>query len=89
MVSWEHAEIFEDGGMLKILDLDSSNGTSVNGRPVLQPEPLAEGDVLHVALEELRVGRAASLEALQRRTMNIAAISLILPPPTGPSSSPR
>jgi EAL domain-containing protein (putative c-di-GMP-specific phosphodiesterase class I) len=76
MVSWEHAEIFEDGDGLRILDLNSSNGTSVNGRPVLQPETLAEGDVLHIALEELRVGRAASLETLQRRTMNIAALSL-------------
>ena len=75
-VSWEHAEIFEDGGVLKVLDLGSSNGTSVNGRPVLSPEALAEGDVIRIALEELRLGRAPSIEALQRRTMNIAVVSL-------------
>lgn len=75
-VSWEHAEIFEDRGVLKVLDLGSSNGTAVNGRPVLAPEALAEGDVIQIALEELRLGRAASIEALQRRTMNIAVVSL-------------
>lgn len=80
-VSWEHAEIFEDQGVLKVLDLGSSNGTSVNGRPVLSPESLAEGDVIRIALEELRLGRAPSVEALQRRTMNIAVVSSLEPAP--------
>ena len=77
MVSWEHAEVFEDRGALKVQDLGSSNGTCINGRRLLlRPEPLAEGDVLHIALEELRLGRAESFEALQRRTTNIEAVSL-------------
>lgn len=76
MVSWEHAEIVDDRGVLKIQDLGSSNGTCVNGRRVLRPEPLTEGDVLHIALEELRLGRAESFEALQRRTMNLEVISV-------------
>jgi EAL domain-containing protein (putative c-di-GMP-specific phosphodiesterase class I) len=76
LVSWEHAEIVEDQGVLKVLDLGSSNGTSVNGRPVKSPEALAEGDVLQIALEELRLGRASSMETLQRSTMNIAVVSL-------------
>jgi EAL domain-containing protein (putative c-di-GMP-specific phosphodiesterase class I) len=55
-VSKMHAEIFTSGGGLFVRDLQSTNGTFVNGQPVREA-PLREGDVLHFAKAEYRVAR--------------------------------
>lgn len=52
-VSKVHAEIIEDGSAWLIRDLQSRNGTFVNGERVSGERPFAVGDVLHVAHREL------------------------------------
>jgi EAL domain-containing protein (putative c-di-GMP-specific phosphodiesterase class I) len=74
MISWEHAEITENGGVLHVHDLKSTNGTSVNGRRVTGATQLAEGDVLHFALLEYRLGRAVSPSELLQSTANLPAV---------------
>jgi EAL domain-containing protein (putative c-di-GMP-specific phosphodiesterase class I) len=48
-VSSQHAEFFERDGQLWIRDLKSTNGTYVNGKPVLHEEPLQVGDLVQFA----------------------------------------
>ena len=40
-VSWNHLEIENRGGMLMATDLDSRNGTALNGEPLDRPAPPA------------------------------------------------
>jgi len=56
LVSKAHAEIREEGGALQLRDLGSTNGTFVN-RSRIQEAPVRDGDVLHFADFEFRVGR--------------------------------
>jgi len=55
-VSKEHAELFVRGATLYVRDLGSRNGTFVNGEPVTE-SPLQDGDIVHFAQVEFRVGR--------------------------------
>lgn len=48
-VSSLHAEFFERDGNLFVRDLKSTNGTYINGKPVLGEEQLNEGDLLQFA----------------------------------------
>lgn len=50
-----HAELFNDGGLLMIRDLDSTNGTFVNHKIVRGERALRHGDVIHLANAEFRV----------------------------------
>jgi pSer/pThr/pTyr-binding forkhead associated (FHA) protein len=47
-VSRQHAVLFPDAGEMLLLDLESTNGTWLNGRPVPSDEPvrLADGDLI-------------------------------------------
>jgi EAL domain-containing protein (putative c-di-GMP-specific phosphodiesterase class I) len=47
-VSKEHVTIVLDGGRYVVRDLDSTNGTFVNGKRAMQ-QVLADGDIIHVA----------------------------------------
>jgi anti-anti-sigma factor len=47
-VSRRHAQLLYRDGRYYVVDLGSSNGTTVNGRPVTQPVPLAAGDCLQL-----------------------------------------
>ncbi|MFQ5789924.1 MAG: EAL domain-containing protein [Acidobacteriota bacterium] len=55
-VSKEHAEIYEEGDTLHLRDLSSTNGTFVN-RERVTGVALREGDILHFADLEFRLGR--------------------------------
>ena len=55
-VSKEHGELFLRSGALHVRDLGSKNGTFVNSERVGEA-PLREGDILHFAQVEFRVGR--------------------------------
>jgi EAL domain-containing protein (putative c-di-GMP-specific phosphodiesterase class I) len=55
-VSKEHAELFVKDGELHVRDLGSKNGTFVNCERVKEAA-LREGDILHVAQVEFRLGR--------------------------------
>ena len=47
--SREHAKIYRQGGRFAIVDLNSSNGTTVNGKPVTK-QVLEHGDVIAIGL---------------------------------------
>jgi predicted component of type VI protein secretion system len=67
-VSWHHLEIEHRGGILMATDLDSRNGTGLNGEPLDRPRRLRDGDVLTVGDYRLEVsdpvpGRAGATVA--------------------------
>jgi EAL domain-containing protein (putative c-di-GMP-specific phosphodiesterase class I) len=55
-VSKVHAEIYAADGVLFVRDLESTNGTFVNGQPI-RDAPLRPGDILHFAKAEYRLAR--------------------------------
>lgn len=57
-VSRRHAHLRVDGGALKLTDLDSRNGTKIDGRPVSGDVALAVGAPFVVGRTVLRVTRA-------------------------------
>jgi EAL domain-containing protein (putative c-di-GMP-specific phosphodiesterase class I) len=78
-VSKEHADLFVRGGVLHVRDLGSKNGTFVNSRRVGEAT-LREGDILHFARVEFRVGRqeieASDEQALEPSTRSLGDMSL-------------
>jgi predicted component of type VI protein secretion system len=59
-VSWNHLEIERRGEVLIATDLDSSNGTVVNGEPLDRPRRLRDGDTLIVGGQRLEVSLGAT-----------------------------
>jgi EAL domain-containing protein (putative c-di-GMP-specific phosphodiesterase class I) len=62
-VSKTHAEIYALGSSLRLRDLGSRNGTFLN-RALVEDTALGEGDVLHFADFEFRLGRSEVAEAV-------------------------
>jgi EAL domain-containing protein (putative c-di-GMP-specific phosphodiesterase class I) len=62
LVSKTHAEISEANGALRLRDLRSTNGTFVNRQPATDV-PLQEGDIIHFADFEFRIGRRERVTA--------------------------
>ena len=60
-VSKEHAEIFEREGNLWVRDLQSTNGTYINGERILDESPIQEGDIVQFATVVFRVGKQQGL----------------------------
>ena len=56
-VSRLHAELRRVAGAWTIEDRGSTNGTRINGTMIVDPTPLADGDVIALGAVELRVGR--------------------------------
>jgi predicted component of type VI protein secretion system len=54
-VSWNHLEIERRGDVLMANDLDSRNGTALNGEPLDRPRRLRDGDTLIVGGHRLEV----------------------------------
>lgn len=54
-VSWHHLEVESRGGVLMATDLDSRNGTALNGEPLDRPRRLRDGDTLIVGSQRLEV----------------------------------
>jgi predicted component of type VI protein secretion system len=54
-VSWNHLEIERRGEVLMATDLDSRNGTALNGQPLDRPRRLQDGDTLIVGAHRLEV----------------------------------
>lgn len=56
-LSREHARLFGEDGVLYIEDLDTTNGTWINGRriPSRAPTPLTEGDALELGAVKVQV----------------------------------
>ncbi|HSS04227.1 MAG TPA: FHA domain-containing protein [Solirubrobacterales bacterium] len=75
-VSWHHLEIESRGGVLMATDLDSRNGTALNGEPLDRPRRLRDGDVLTVAVHRLEVsdpvpGRAGATVATSQPSVEL------------------
>jgi pSer/pThr/pTyr-binding forkhead associated (FHA) protein len=47
-VSKRHAQLVLDGDAVTIKDLESGNGTLVNGAQIREPTPIAPGDVIEI-----------------------------------------
>ena len=58
-VSWNHLEIERRGEVLMATDLDSRNGTALNGEPLDRPRRLRDGDTLIVGGHRLEVSTGA------------------------------
>jgi predicted component of type VI protein secretion system len=58
-VSWNHLEIERRGDVLMATDLDSRNGTALNGEPLERPRRLRDGDTLIVGGCRLEVSVGA------------------------------
>ncbi len=54
-ISWNHLEIEQRGDVLMATDLDSRNGTALNGDPLDRPRRLRDGDVLTLGGHRLEV----------------------------------
>src|SRR3954465_14560367 len=59
-VSWNHLEIERRGQVLMATDLDSRNGTALNGEPLDRPRRLRDGATLIVGGPRLELSTAAS-----------------------------
>src|SRR3954447_7491572 len=58
-VSWNHLEIERRGDVLMATDLDSRNGTALNGEPLDRPRRLRDGDTLILGGCRLEVSSGA------------------------------
>src|SRR5262245_22919495 len=58
-----HVKIQEDGGRIILTDLDSTNGTRINGHPV-QVRVLQHGDQLSIGRSLLLFGSAREIDSL-------------------------
>lgn len=77
-VSWNHLEIESRGGVLMATDLDSRNGTELNGERLDRPRRLRDGDVLIVGGHRLEVsdplpGRAGATVAAGSAGVELSA----------------
>jgi pSer/pThr/pTyr-binding forkhead associated (FHA) protein len=54
-ISRKHAKLHASDGDLHLIDLESRNGTQVDGRPVASPQPLEVGQAFTVGRTMLRV----------------------------------
>ncbi len=59
-VSWNHLEIERRGDVLMATDLDSRNGTALNGEPLDKPRRLRDGDTLIIGDCRLEVSTGAA-----------------------------
>jgi hypothetical protein len=57
-VSWNHLEVERRGEVLLATDLDSRNGTTLNGEPLDRPRRVRDGDVLIVGGHRLEISEA-------------------------------
>jgi pSer/pThr/pTyr-binding forkhead associated (FHA) protein len=89
-VSWNHLEIENRGGVLMATDLDSRNGTALNGEPLDRPRRLRDSDTLIVGGHRLEVsdpvpGRAGGTIAATGGTVTLnederaTAMALVAP----------
>ena len=65
-VSRTHARIFRKGNSYYIEDLESKNGTFVNGRPIAGPETIEGGDYIRVGFTWLSFGEDFELEKIRK-----------------------
>lgn len=76
-ISQNHAELYDRGESLWIRDLESTNGTFLNGRRVYRDQPLKDGDIVHFADHEFRIAMLSPTQTGQvTQTMALRAAEL-------------
>jgi EAL domain-containing protein (putative c-di-GMP-specific phosphodiesterase class I) len=63
LISGQHAEIARYGSQLTLRDLGSTNGTFLNGERLSEGKLVREGDIIHFARFEFRLGKVGAEEA--------------------------
>ena len=81
LVSGRHAEVRRLGDGHVLADAGSRNGTFLNDRPVMEPTPLADGDVIRLG------DTAITFTAPTPRTPPVSAAAPALPGPVGAAVS--
>ena len=72
-VSRRHAEVLEEEGLYKVRDLDSENGTSVNGKKVVeQGQTLNHNDMIELAEGEVILRFDTSVKTVSLRVGKIS-----------------
>ena len=56
-VSARHARFSLSGTSLSVEDLNSTNGTLLNGHPVTSPVACSEGDIVTIGNVDIKIGR--------------------------------
>lgn len=77
-VSGDHAELLNDTGELYVRDLQSTNGTFLNGRRIDQAETLQDGDMLHFGTASFQVRRSSEMVTGATQTTDIADEALAI-----------
>ncbi|NIV30779.1 MAG: FHA domain-containing protein, partial [Anaerolineae bacterium] len=88
--SRHHARLHSEGDLFVLTDLDSANGTRVNGIEVTEPHPLEHGDRITIGDTELTYhvpGRAdqetVAMKGVPPAVQAVAATEMMdAPPPT-------
>ena len=89
LVSRQHCEIYEYEGELAVRDLNSSNGTLINGQPVDEPTILGPGDELTVGPVTLRAVYSPLMDQPEPAEEEIIAAEVATPLPTQQVDSDR
>jgi pSer/pThr/pTyr-binding forkhead associated (FHA) protein/WD40 repeat protein len=91
LLSRVHAMLRRRGNELYVQDLGSTAGTTVNGIPVTGPQRLYPGDVVGLALVQLRYGEAGPAQGPQPSPVisNVGRDQYVSPPRYGSPQSQR
>lgn len=82
MVSWRHARLSRNGGVITVEDLGSTNGVFVNGRRITAPVTVNPGDVISLGSYTFRLTAAGTFEKRDYRgNLTIEARNLIVDVP--------
>lgn len=57
-VSGRHAKFYPTGASLMVEDLGSTNGTSLNGRPIHTATACSPGDIVTIGNVDIKIGRS-------------------------------
>lgn len=80
-LSREHTQFYLQGGRLYVRDLESKNGTYLNGALIMRPEPLKQGD-------RVKVGAATFTVALEAGDAMPAVSAPVAAPAQRPAPPP-
>jgi pSer/pThr/pTyr-binding forkhead associated (FHA) protein/S1-C subfamily serine protease len=86
-VSARHAELRWTGGAWRVADLESRNGTYLNGRRLTTEEPVAAGDVIGLGERGPKVTVAATAETLAATVPEHPAIAVPSAAPARPAEA--
>ncbi len=86
-VSKQHARLSLQGEQALVVDLNSTNGTWVNGRKITSPHPLKQGDKIYIA-DFILTLEPANVDAARKSSIPRVSEPPPLPPkPAAPQSS--